>query len=60
MGSDWVYRREYRSVEDDLDAVAAVTVADLAAVLAKYRLDCSTTITIGAAGGSRDQPLAKQ
>ena len=50
VGSDWVYRREYRSVEEELDAVAAVTADDLAAVLAKHRLDCSTTITIGPLG----------
>ena len=47
VGSDWVYRREYRPVEDELDAVAGLTVADLLAVLAKYPLTNPTTVTIG-------------
>ncbi len=47
VGSDWVYRREYRPVERELDAVSGVTVADLSAVLAKYPLTRATTVTIG-------------
>jgi len=47
VGSDWVYRREYRPVEDDLGVVAGLTVADLQAVLAKYPLTNATTVTIG-------------
>ncbi len=51
VGSDWIHRREYRSVRDELDAVAAVTVEDVAAVLSKHPLSRGTTVTIG--------PLAK-
>jgi len=47
IGSDWIQRRQYRSVRDDLEAVAAITLDDLAAVLAKYPLSTATTITIG-------------
>ena len=47
VGSDWVYRREYRPVEGELDAVAGLTVDDLRAVLAKYPLTNPTTVTIG-------------
>jgi len=47
VGGDWVHRREYRSVRDDLDALAAITVDDVVAVLAKYPLSTSTTVTIG-------------
>jgi predicted Zn-dependent peptidase len=47
IGSDWVYRREYRAVESDLEAVAGLTVADLHAVVAKYPLSNPTTVTIG-------------
>jgi predicted Zn-dependent peptidase len=50
VGSDWVYRREYRTVKEDLDTVAALTTADVAAVLAKYSLTCNTTITVGPSG----------
>lgn len=47
VGSDWVHRREYRSVRDDLEALAAITVDDLADVLAKYPLSASTTLAVG-------------
>ena len=47
VGMDWIYRREYRAVEDDLSAVAAITVDEVKAVLAKYPLSRSTTVSIG-------------
>jgi predicted Zn-dependent peptidase len=47
VGSDWVYRREYRSVRDDLQEVAAVTPQQIAEVLSAYPLTRSTTVTIG-------------
>ena len=47
VGSDWVQRQEYRNVRQDLDDVAAITLEEVAAVLSKYPLTRSTTITIG-------------
>jgi len=47
VASDWVYRKEYRSVADDLDTLAAVGTGDLEAVLLKYPLTRNNTITIG-------------
>jgi predicted Zn-dependent peptidase len=47
VGSDWLYRREYRPLEEELDTIAALGVDDAAAVLARYPLELSTTITIG-------------
>jgi predicted Zn-dependent peptidase len=47
LGGDWVQRREYRSVRDDLDAVSAITVEQVASVLQRYPLTHSTTVTIG-------------
>lgn len=47
LGSNWTYRREYRSVKDDLDAVDAVTLDQLVAVLAKYPLTVCTTVAVG-------------
>lgn len=49
LGANWTNRREYRSVKDDLDAVDAVSVDQIAAVLAKYPLSQATTVTIGSA-----------
>jgi predicted Zn-dependent peptidase len=47
VGSDWLYRREYRTVEEELDRVAAVRVEDVMDVLDRYPLAASTTLTIG-------------
>jgi predicted Zn-dependent peptidase len=47
VGANWTQRHEYRSVKDDLDSVDAVTREKIAAVLAKYPLTTSTTLTIG-------------
>ena len=47
VGSDWVYRREYRSIEQDLDDVDSVSLDDVAAVLAKYPLTRATTVAVG-------------
>ncbi len=47
VGSDWVQRREYRSLRDDLDALAAVSPEQIAAVLDRYPLTQNTTVTIG-------------
>ena len=47
LAGDWVYRREYRSLDTELAAVAAVTTEDVTALLAKYPLDRATTVTIG-------------
>jgi predicted Zn-dependent peptidase len=51
LGGNWLQRREYRTVADDLDALDRVTVDDIRRVLAKYPLSACSTITVG--------PLAK-
>ena len=47
VGSDWIQRREYCSVRDDLDAVERITLDEVAAVLAQFPLARTTTVTIG-------------
>jgi predicted Zn-dependent peptidase len=47
VGANWIQRREYRSVRDDLDAVEAVSLAEIAAVLKKYPLSKATTCVVG-------------
>ncbi len=47
VGSEWVYRRQYRSVDEELDFVASVTLDQVHAVLKKYPLSRCTTLTIG-------------
>jgi len=47
VGGNWLQRREYRSVANDLATVDAVTLNEVHAVLAKYPLSRATTVTIG-------------
>jgi predicted Zn-dependent peptidase len=47
VGGNWMQRREYRSVTNDLATLDAVTLDDVHAELAKYPLTRSSTVTIG-------------
>jgi predicted Zn-dependent peptidase len=47
VGGNWMQRREYRSVADDLATLDEVTLDDIHAVLKKYPLSRATTVTIG-------------
>ena len=47
VGTNWTHRRAYRSVADDLEAIEAVTLEQVAAVLARYPLTRSTSIAVG-------------
>jgi len=47
LGGNWLYRKEYQSVEDDLEVVRRLTVHDLRDLLSVYPLALTTTVTIG-------------
>jgi predicted Zn-dependent peptidase len=47
VGGNWLQRREYRTVADDLRALDEVTLGDLAAVLRKFPLSRYTTLAVG-------------
>jgi predicted Zn-dependent peptidase len=47
LGFNWVYRHEYRTVDDDLTALKSVTLGDTARVLAAHPLDRLTTVAVG-------------
>jgi predicted Zn-dependent peptidase len=47
VGGNWMQRREYRSVANDLATLDGVTLDEVHAVLAKYPLTRATTVTIG-------------
>ncbi len=47
VGGNWLQRREYRSVADDLKAVDAVTLDEVWNVLNEFPLTRRTTVTIG-------------
>jgi predicted Zn-dependent peptidase len=47
VGGNWLQRREYRAVADDLAAIDALTVDGVVDVLRRYPLSTSTTLAIG-------------
>jgi predicted Zn-dependent peptidase len=47
LGGNWVYRKEYRSVKDDLDAIKSLTAADIRTLLDAYPLARITTAAVG-------------
>jgi len=47
LGFNWLYRREYRTVDDDLQSLMSVTRDDVARVLAAHPLDRVTTVAVG-------------
>lgn len=47
VGGNWLQRREYRSVANDLTVIDSVTTADVRTVLKKYPLSQYSTVTVG-------------
>jgi len=50
LGHDWLIRREYRSVADDLATLRAVSLADLRELLDRYPLKMTTIVGVGPVG----------
>ncbi|HEY4261008.1 MAG TPA: insulinase family protein, partial [Schlesneria sp.] len=47
IGGNWLVRREYRSVEDDLAMVRGVTLEDIRQLLKEFPLQQTTTVGVG-------------
>jgi predicted Zn-dependent peptidase len=47
LGHNWLYRREYRTVADDLATLRGITVKDIRALLEAYPLRQTTTSSVG-------------
>ena len=47
IGGNWIQRREYKSVQEDLAIVDGLTVDDIHSVLEKFPLSQNTTLSIG-------------
>ena len=52
VGSDWLYRREYRSVADDLATIRSLTRQDISKLLERYPLKMTTTVGLGPLSGT--------
>ncbi|HEV3136917.1 MAG TPA: pitrilysin family protein [Pirellulales bacterium] len=51
VGGNWMQRREYRTVQQDLQSIDAVSLEAMAEVLARYPLSINTTLAIGPTTG---------
>jgi predicted Zn-dependent peptidase len=47
LGFNWSYRGQYRSLQDDLQTLQAVSLSDIRRVLDQYPLQRVTTVTLG-------------
>ncbi len=47
VGGNWMQRREYQSVRDDLNAIDAVTLDDVHELLSDMPISTNSTITVG-------------
>ena len=47
VGSNWIQRREYKTVRQQIDAYRAVTCEDINQFLRRYPLTSNTTVTVG-------------
>lgn len=51
LGGNWLIRREYRTVEDDLAIVRGVTLQDIRELLREFPLGQTTTVGVGPLAG---------
>jgi predicted Zn-dependent peptidase len=49
LGSNWIYLEQYRTVEDDINAVKAVTVDDVNSLIEQFKPGDFTQLSIGPA-----------
>jgi predicted Zn-dependent peptidase len=47
LGGNWSYRREYRTVDQELADLDAVSLADIRGVLERYPLEQLTAVCLG-------------
>lgn len=47
LGSNWLYRQEYRSIADDMKIIRSVTQEQIHQLLQKYPLRMTTTAGVG-------------
>jgi len=52
LGSNWIYLEQYRTVEDDINAVKAVTVDDVNVLIEQFNPGDFTQLSIGPAQNS--------
>ena len=49
LGSNWLYLEKYRTVEEDVNAIKAVTIDDVNVLIEQFKLGDFTQLSIGPA-----------
>ncbi|MHC4286034.1 MAG: hypothetical protein ACYSWZ_24135 [Planctomycetota bacterium] len=49
LGFNWTYLEEYRTIEDDINSIKAVTVDDVRSLIEQFDLGEFTQLSIGPA-----------
>jgi predicted Zn-dependent peptidase len=49
LGGQWIYNKEYRSLEQDMETLIAVTPGSMRELMKKYPFDPMTIVTLGPA-----------
>ena len=52
LGSNWVYLEQYRTIEEDINSIKAVTVDDVHSLIEQFDLGEFTQLSIGPAQDS--------
>jgi len=52
LGFNWTYLRQYRTIEDDISAIRAVTVGDVCSLIEQFKPGDFTQLSIGPAQSS--------
>ena len=51
IGGDWLTRREYRTINQDIDEIARITLSEVMEIMEKYALDDPLVVTVGPPDG---------
>jgi len=49
LGSNWIYLEQYRTIQDDINAIKAVTVDDVNVLIEQFNPGDFTQLSIGPA-----------
>jgi predicted Zn-dependent peptidase len=52
LGFNWIYLKEYRTIEDDINAIRAVTADDIGSLIEQFNPGDFTQLSIGPAQSS--------
>ena len=52
LGFNWIYLEQYRTVQDDISAIKAVTVDDVNVLIEQFKPGDFTQLSIGPVGNS--------